>query len=130
MKAKYYIICLLILATITSCSAPQKRPIEKLNSHIAKVEKEYVNYTYEEWEVANIEFEKIVANIEANYDKMSPAERDAAMKAIGRYYGLVAKQGIQNAAQETQKALEALPSLIEGFTDAFKQSTEPAYAGS
>jgi hypothetical protein len=42
------------------------------------------------------------------------------MKAIGRYYGLVAKQGIQNAAQETQKALEALPSLIEGFTDAFK----------
>ena len=120
MKAKYYIICLLILATITSCSAPQKRPIEKLNSQIAKVEKEYVNYTYEEWEVANIEFEKIVANIEANYDKMSPAERDAAMKAIGRYYGLVAKQGIQNAAQETQKALEALPSLIEGFTDAFK----------
>jgi hypothetical protein len=120
MKAKYYIICLLTLATITSCSAPQKRPIEKLNSHIAKVEKEYVNYTYEEWEVANIEFEKIVANIEANYDKMSPAERDAAMKAIGRYYGLVAKQGIQNAAQETQKALEALPSLIEGFTDAFK----------
>ena len=120
MKAKYYIICLLILATITSCSAPQKRPIEKLNSHIEKVEKEYVNYTYEEWEVANIEFEKIVANIEANYDKMSPAERDAAMKAIGRYYGLVAKQGIQNAAQETQKALEALPSLIEGFTDAFK----------
>ena len=120
MKAKYYIICLLILATITSCSASQKRPIEKLNSHIAKVEKEYVNYTHEEWEVANIEFEKIVAHIEANYDKMSPAERDAAMKAIGRYYGLVAKQGIQNAAQETQKALEALPSLIEGFTDAFK----------
>lgn len=120
MKAKYYIICLLILAAITSCSAPQKRPIEKLNSHIAKVEKEYVNYTHEEWEVANIEFEKIVANIEANYDKMSPAERDAAMKAIGRYYGLVAKQGIQNAAQEAQKALEALPSLIEGFTDAFK----------
>lgn len=48
------------------------------------------------------------------------AERDAAMEAIGRYYGLATKQGLQNAAQETQKALEALPSLLEGFMDAFK----------
>lgn len=120
MKYKYLIFSLLFFVAMTSCSAPQKRHIDKLNSHIAKVEKEYINYSLEDWEAANIEFEKIVANIEANYDTMSPAERDVAMKAIGRYYGFVAKQGIQNAAQESQKVLEALPSLIEGFTDAFK----------
>lgn len=120
MKTKHIIFCLLLTIIMVSCNAPQKRPIDKLNSHIAKVEKEYTNYSIEEWEAANIEFEKIVANIEANYETMTQAERDAAMKAIGRYYGLVAKQGLQNAAQETQKVLEALPSLIEGFTDAFK----------
>ena len=120
MKATHIIFCLLLSIVIVSCNAPQKHPIDKLKSHIAKVEKEYSNYSLEEWEVANLEFEKIVANIETNYEKMTPAERDAAMKAIGRYYGLVAKQGLQNAAQETQKVLEALPSLIEGFTDAFE----------
>ena len=120
MKTRHIIFCLLLSIVIVSCNAPQKRLINKLNSHVAKVEKEYSNYSLEEWESANIELEKIVANVEANYEKMTQAERDAAMKAIGCYYGLVAKQGLQNAAQETHKVLEALPSLIEGFTDAFK----------
>ena len=60
MKAKYYIICSLFLVTMTSCFAPQKRPIEKLNSHIVKVEKENANYSLEEWRTANIELNKIV----------------------------------------------------------------------
>lgn len=52
---------------------------------------------------------------------MTREERDYVMRTIGRYYGLAAKQGLQDAAKETQKALEALPALIEGFSGAFDE---------
>ena len=51
---------------------------------------------------------------------MTNEEREMALKAIGRYYGLAAKQGFEDAAQEVQKIYESLPSLIDGFMDAFR----------
>ena len=85
-----------------------------------KVEKNYKAYSIEDWEQANLEFEAIVAQLEENYEAMTIEERDAALKAIGRYYGLAAKQGFEDAAQEFQKIYESLPSLIDGFMDAFR----------
>ena len=108
MKTKCIIFCLLLSIVIVSCNTPQKRPIDKLNSHIAKVEKEYINYSIEEWEAANIEFEKIVANIEANYETMTQAERDAAMKAIGRYYGSCRKAGITKCSTGNPKGIRSV----------------------
>ena len=120
MKIKQVNFLALLIVVLMSCSSSKDRSIDRLNSYVKKVEMEYVQYSMEDWESAQIEFDKLVANVEANYENMTSQEREDAMKAIGRYYGLLAKQGIQSAAQETQKILEALPALIEGFTDVFK----------
>lgn len=119
MKTLHYVLALMIMFLCISCSS--KSAGHKLNAHIQKVEREYSNYSTTDWEQANLEFEKLVAQVEANYDNMTQEERDDLMRAIGRYYGLVAKQGLQEAARETQKALEALPALIEGFSGAFNE---------
>lgn len=121
MKILTILLITVISLLSASCSVPSKKPIDKLNSHIAKVEREYSNYNQQDWNEANLEFERIVANIELNYDKMTREEKDAAMKAIGRYYGLTAKQGFQDAAHEAQKVLEALPAFIDGFSSAFDE---------
>ena len=103
-----------------SCTPSYKRSIDLLNAHIENVEKNCDSYSSEDWELANMEFEAIVAQIEANYDTMTTEEREIAMKAIGRYYGLATKRGIENAAHEIQKIFESLPSLIDGFMDVFR----------
>ena len=120
MKIKNIVFTVLFSLVLISCSFDNKNSIDKLYSHVAKIEKEHTNYNQKEWDTANTEFDEIVANIEANYETMTQEERDAAVKAIGKYYGLVAKKELQNAAEETQKIFNALPSFIEGLRDAFK----------
>ena len=121
MRISIFLLNAIVSLLAVSCSIPSKKPIDKLNSHIAKVEREYSNYNQQDWNHANLEFKRIVTNIESNHDKMTKEDKDAAMKAIGRYYGLVAKQGIQDAVQEVQKVFETLPAFIEGFTGAFDE---------
>ena len=120
MKQVSVVLVALFSCMMFSCAPSEKRTIDRLNVHIEKVDKNYKAYGIEDWEQANLEFEAIVAQLEENYEAMTIEERDAALKAIGRYYGLVAKQGFEDAAQEFQKIYESLPSLIEGFMDAFR----------
>ena len=111
---------ILFSSMVLSCTPSNQRSIDRLNAHIENVEKNYKTYSSEDWEQANLEFEAIVAQLEENYETMTIEEREVALKAIGRYYGLAAKQGFEDAAQEFQKIYESLPSLIDGFMDAFK----------
>lgn len=43
---------------------------------------------------------------------------------IGRYNGLLIKQGIEDATNVLQELGERLPFLIEGFISAFNESAE------
>jgi len=59
--------------------------------------------------------------LESNSEEITSEERADALKAIGRYYGLAAKQGLKEAADVASEVLKSLPVLIEGFTDAFEE---------
>lgn len=120
MKQINIILMALFAVMVLSCSPSNKKSIDRLNAHIEKVEKNYETYSSEDWELANLEFEAIVAQLEENYETMTSEERDIALKAIGRYYGLAAEQGLEEVAYEIQKIYESLPSLIDGFMDAFR----------
>ena len=120
MKQINVILVALFYCMLLSCSPSNKKSIDRLNAHIEKVEKNYKTYSVEEWEQANLEFEAIVTQLEENYETMTIAEREIALKAIGRYYGIATKQGLEYAAQEIQSVFESLPSLVDGFMDAFR----------
>ena len=120
MKSYHVLILGLVALFAVSCGDPVQQRVDNLDSFIGAVEAEYEEYTTEDWEAADIKIVQLRAELEANYDAMTPEQQKVAMRAIGRYYGLVAKRGISEFAKETQKALESVPSLIEGFTDAFK----------
>ena len=121
MRSCQMMILGLVALFALSCGDPVQQPVDRLESYIETVEAESDEYTDEDWEVANMEIEQLRAEVEANYDTMTPEQQQAAMRAIGRYYGLVAKRGINEFAKEAQKAMESVPSLIKGFADGFKR---------
>ena len=111
MKTKTLIIGL-VIALITSCASPLS---SRLNDYVNEVESSCLNWTEEDWELSQEEYAKLLEEYELNYDSYTQEEKDAINKAIGRYNGLLIKQGIEEAGSVFKEFGERLPSLIEGF---------------
>ena len=123
MKANLLLVAVLCAVfMITGCVDQKTKAVQDLNSFINKVELEANAYDYEDWAKADIEFERLLTQLEQNYDSMSKQEKDVIMKTLGRFYGMQAKRNIQDAAKGVQNLLEALPAFIEGFSGAFDNS--------
>lgn len=113
------LLCCAVAAIIaTACNAPtENNSIEQMNSRLDRIEAEYASYSDTDWERIDAEFEALSQQIEENYDTMTREEQQEALKALGRYYGLLTRRGIER----TQRNIENLPSLIEGFREAFDE---------
>ena len=120
MKTKVIIIGF-IIALITSCASPLS---SRLNDYVNEVESSCQSWTEEDWELYQEEYAKLLEEYELNYDSYTQEEKDAINKAIGRYNGLLIKQGIEEAGSVLKEFGERLPSLIEGFMSAFEEKTE------
>ena len=115
------IICILILIAFTCCSSTLS---SRMNKYVSEVEASCQNWTEEDWELSQEEYAKLLEEYELNYDSYTQEEKDAINKAIGRYNGLLIKQGIDEAGNILKEFGERLPSLIEGFMSAFEDKTE------
>jgi hypothetical protein len=114
--------CKLIIITIgfviiSSCASPLS---SRLNDYVNKVEFNCQNWTEKDWELSQEEYLKLIEEYELNYESYTQEEKDAINRAIGRYNGLLIKQGIEEAGSVIQELGERLPSLIEGFMSAFE----------
>lgn len=119
--------CLLAIFAISSslllqsCSSPLS---SRMNEYVTEVEATCQNWTEEDWELSQEEYAKLLEEYDLNYDSYTQEEKDAINKAIGRYNGLLIKQGIDEAGNILKEFGERLPSLIEGFMSAFEDKTE------
>lgn len=121
MKRLLTLFIVVVLSIVTLCSCKEKNKATALSKHVDKIEKEYTEYDSDDWEKADIEFNELLSYCEENYGSLSQEDKDVMLNAIGRYYGLVAKQGIKDFTEEVNDALKSLPSLLKGFTGAFKE---------
>jgi hypothetical protein len=110
-----------LAALLSSCVSPLS---SRLNDYVNEVESSCQNWTEEDWELSQEEYAKLLEEYELNYDSYSQEEKDAINKAIGRYNGLLIRQGIEEAGSIIKEFGERLPSLIEGFMSAFEDKTE------
>ena len=115
------IICILTLIAFTCCSSTLS---SRMNEYVSEVEASCQNWTEEDWELSQEEYAKLLEEYEVNYDSYTQEEKDAINKAIGRYNGLLIKQGIDEAGNILKEFGERLPSLIEGFMSAFEDKTK------
>lgn len=109
----------IVIALMSSCVSPLS---SRLNDYVTEVESSCQNWTEEDWELSQEEYAKLIEEYEVNYDSYTQEEKDAINKAIGRYNGLLIKQGIEDAGSMIQEFGERLPSLIEGFMSAFEDN--------
>ncbi len=114
---KRIIIILCALAMVSCATAPLSNRIDEL---AADVEQNYQDYTDEDWELSQDEYELLLQEYEENYQNYTKEEKDAINRAIGRYNGLLIKEGIKEAETVLKEFGERLPSLIDGFISAFE----------
>ena len=111
----------IVIVLMSSCTSPLS---SRLNDYVTEVESNCHNWTEEDWELSQEEYAKLLEEYELNYDSYTQEEKDAINKAIGRYNGLLIKQGIEDAGSVLKEFGERLPSLIEGFMSAFEDKVE------
>ena len=111
----------IVIVLMSSCTSQLS---SRLNDYITEVESNCHNWTEEDWELSQEEYAKLLEEYELNYDSYTQEEKDAINKAIGRYNGLLIKQGIEDAGSVLKEFGERLPSLIEGFMSAFEDKVE------
>lgn len=111
----------IVIVLMSSCTSPLS---SRLNDYVAEVESSCHDWTTEDWKLSQEEYAKLLEEYELNYDSYTQEEKDAINKAIGRYNGLLIKQGIEDAGSVLKEFGERLPSLIEGFMSAFEDKVE------
>ena len=121
MKSFTQFIVLPCFILLSACVSPLS---SRLNDYVTEVESSCQDWTEEDWELSQEEYAKLLEEYELNYDSYTQEEKDAINKAIGRYNGLLIKQGIDEAGNIIKEFGERLPSLIEGFMSAFEEKTE------
>ena len=121
MKKLNLIITLLVMLFLTSCEIPTS---VKFDNYVDRVEDNCDNWTYDEWEMSKEKYRELLKEYEANYENMTPEERETINKAIGRYNGILMKKGIENLDKNIKKVVDRLPSMFEGFMSAFEESME------
>lgn len=120
-KSIFAIFAMSAALLLSSCTAPLSN---RMNDYVTEVETNCQNWTEADWELSQEQYAKLLEEYEQNYDSYTQEEREAINKAIGRYNGLLLKQGIENAGNAIKEFGERIPSLIEGFVSAFDDKTE------
>lgn len=118
-------IIILVTASIAalllgSCGTTAEKQLRNLDSFVDKVEADAESYTDEDWESLNSEFEAMISEIEENSENMTEEEKEQALNAIGKYYGICAKKGMETVVEGGKKAMDSLIPFLKGFSDAFK----------
>ncbi len=118
MKRILSILVLGMVITLTSCAAPLST---RMNDYVNEVESNCSQWTEEQWELSQQEYEKLLEEYKINKDTYTQEEKDAINKAIGRYNGLLIKHGIEQVGDVLKDITERIPSILEGFMSAFEK---------
>lgn len=121
MKTKRVLFTLFLTLFIVSCSTPLST---RFDEYVTHVESDCKNWTEVDWELSHEEYNLLLQEYKNNYSTLTQEEKDAINRAIGRYNGLLIKQGIETATGTIQELGERIPSLIEGFMSAFENEDE------
>ena len=114
---KTTIATFLAAAVLFICCATTVSLPDRLDRFVEKTEKEYKNYSEEDWERSRAEYDALVAEMKENYDSYSTSEKVRTMQAIGRYSTMVLGSEISNATDAVGDVLEQIPETLNGIID-------------
>ncbi len=116
MKRHSLAILFAAIILAVGCATTVSLP-DRLDNFVEKTEKEYKNYSKEDWERVQAEYDVLVAEMKENYDSYTTAEKVRTMKAMGRYSSMVLSSEIGSATDALGEVLEQIPETINGIID-------------
>ena len=115
MITKTLAIITMLFAMICSSSA---RSFEKrLEKFVRTTEQKYEKYSKEDWEQSMKEYQAFLDEYKQNYDSFSKEEKDKINQQLGKYSGILLKQGLSKAGVTLQEVIESTSSFMKGLLD-------------
>ena len=93
----------------------QKPLAERFTRFVDKVEASCSDYTSEDWEKADAEFQSLKQEYDSLRESLTEEERDAVGEAMGRYKRLYINSTLEDAVDEVGKILQDAGSVVNGF---------------
>ena len=85
-----------------------------------KVAAKGADYTPQQWEKSNAQFEKLVQQYIDKYDKLSNDDKKEINAAIGKYTATALKCGAANGLKQINDLLKQVPAAIDTATEGVK----------
>lgn len=114
----------LFVCFLYSCSSRQESLQNDLKDVVVKTEKNYENFSENDWESNNKRIVTITKEFYKNRSSYSPAQIKEINKLIGCYQALQLKQGInlfQNALGDFKQQLEGATEVLDTTTTTTNQ---------
>ena len=116
MRTTYLASLAVAVALTAGCATSMNLP-DRLDKFVEKTEREYKNYTEDEWKKSKEEYEALAAQVNENYESFTTSEKVRTMKAMGKYGSMVLENEVSNASETLGTVLESIPETINGIID-------------
>ena len=127
---KLVLYAFLCTAFCVSCANSSNLPT-RIDDFVDKTEASADAMTYEDWELTTQQYEALLQEFAENYDSYTPEERQQVYEAVGRYNGLLVKQGLTEFQIQANQFIDALnkfidelPNALDGLVEGFKSALE------
>ena len=115
----FIVLATALIAACSSSNIPQK-----LDSFVDNAELKSSDYDAEDWQKSMLQYEKLVDEYSNSGKEYTDAEKQMAVRAMGRYHSLLIKKGVEQSAAYLKELESILPSYLEGLVDGIGENSE------
>ena len=121
MKIRTLIIVGLAAVVLAGCSKPLDK---RFDSFVAKTEAHCDNYSADDWQKSIDEYHVYLQEYQDNYSSLTKDQKDRINNDIGKYTGILMKQGINAAGNAVQGAIDSASSFLRGVLDSVEKEDQ------
>lgn len=116
MKKIFGILVTIIMASfMVACATPEEKSLRSLQELYEEMELNHENYTTEDWEKAQVEFEVITAQMKLH------DYTDEQLREIGKLKGKCSAYLTKGLLKRAEKGFIELGGILEGYLEELKQ---------
>ena len=113
-KVVLSVFALFCFMVLTACDKKQSA-IDNLSNFVEKIEKNAPEYTDEDWDKVNKEYDEIIAEIDKYDYSGDEAKRIAELK--GKFIGIKTKDSVRDIVNGADKAIKELVGTVNGIKE-------------
>ena len=119
---KHLFAALLAALTVVLAASCNLMPLpQRMDKFVDNVEKNYTNYTQDDWDAANEKFEALCNEYQQNKGSLTQDEIKQVRSAMGRYVGIAVRSGAESISDTIQEISDEIPGLLQGIGDFFRE---------